>query len=337
MLKRPELYELVSAAGRYTVGENSGCLPAPPRVPKVAILLCTYYGQHYLKDQLESFAAQTHSNWEVWVSDDGSKDETHAILASYRAKWGAGKLSVHRGPAVGFVANFLSLTCRPGIQADYYAFSDQDDVWELDKLKRAVMWLETVPPGTPAVYCTRTRLVDAHDQEIGMSPLFTKPPSFANALMQNIGGGNTMVFNNAARDLLRMAGDDVQVITHDWWAYLVVVACGGMVRYDPLPSLRYRQHGANLVGSNQDWAARLCRVKMLWKGRFRELNEQHIAALQRVRSRMTEESKTTLELFSEARTRSLIPRAIGFLRAGIHRQTLSGNLGLIAATLFKKM
>jgi glycosyltransferase involved in cell wall biosynthesis len=305
--------------------------------PKVAILLCTYHGQHFLRDQLDSIATQRHRNWEVWASDDGSKDDTRAILDSYQAKWGADKLSIHSGPADGFVANFLSLTCMESITAEYYAFSDQDDVWELDKLTRAVKWLESIPPDIPAIYCSRTRLVDANDREIGLSPLFSKPPSFANALMQNIGGGNTMVFNNATRDLLRMAGDDVKVITHDWWAYLVVAGCGGMVRYDPIPTLRYRQHDENLVGSNVDFAARLARIGMLWGGRFRELNSQHIAALERLSSRMTSESKATLKLFSESRDKSLIPRVIGFLRAGIYRQTVMGNLGLIAAAIFKKM
>jgi len=86
-------------------------------------------------------------------------------------------------PAEGFVANFLSLTCKASIEADYYAYSDQDDVWESDKLERAVRWLQTVPENIPALYCSRTRLVDAENNEIGLSPLFSKPPSFANALI----------------------------------------------------------------------------------------------------------------------------------------------------------
>ena len=56
-------------------------------LPKVAILMCTFHGQHYLADQLDSFAAQTHTNWEVWASDDGSLDDTHSVLDTYKAKW----------------------------------------------------------------------------------------------------------------------------------------------------------------------------------------------------------------------------------------------------------
>jgi len=175
---------------------------------RVAILLCTYHGQHYLPEQLDSFAAQTYENWAVWASDDGSEDDTHSILEDYQSRWDVGRLSIHFGPAEGFAANFLSLTCNANIDADLYAYSDQDDVWEADKLARAVQWLESVPAEVPALYCSRTRLVDANNNEVGVSPLFAKAPSFANALMQNIGGGNTMVFNNAARNLLREAGEN---------------------------------------------------------------------------------------------------------------------------------
>jgi hypothetical protein len=71
--------------------------------------------------------------------------------------------------------------------------------------------------------------VDARGVSIGLSPLFEKPPSFANAIVQNIGGGNTMVFNEAARQLIAQTVKDAQVVSHDWWAYLLVSACGGAV------------------------------------------------------------------------------------------------------------
>ena len=308
-----------------------------PALPKVAILLCTYHGQQYLADQMDSFAAQSYPNWVVWASDDGSQDDTHTILETCRDKWGDDRLSIHFGPAEGFVANFLSLTCNANIQADYYAYSDQDDIWEADKLQRAVDWLNTVPRDVPALYCTRTRLVDAENREIGLSPLFGKPPSFANALMQNVGGGNTMVFNDAARKLLCEAGQDVNVITHDWWTYLVVTGCGGNVFYDVYPSLRYRQHGCNLVGMNSSWPARFIRMRMLWQGRFRDLNDRHINALQRIRHKLTPENKRILDQFAIARDLNILPRLFGLKKSGIYRQTLLGNLGLVAAAVFKKI
>lgn len=304
---------------------------------RVAILLCTYHGQNYLVDQLDSFTDQTYSNWEVWASDDGSEDDTHAILESYKAEWGDEKLSIHFGPAEGFVANFLSLVCKATIQANFYAYSDQDDIWKADKLQRAVDCLKAVPVNVPAIYCSRTRLVDANNNDIGVSPLFTKPPTFTNALIQNIGGGNTMVFNDAARKLLCEVGEDINVVAHDWWAYLLVSGCGGQVYYDAQPSVRYRQHESNLVGSNSTWPARLARIRMLFQGRFRVWNNNNIEALREIEEKLTSENKRILDRFALARQKWLLPRLIGLKRSGIYRQTFLGSMGFVVAAIFNKI
>lgn len=304
---------------------------------KVAILLCTYNGQRYLAEQLNSFTAQSHTHWEVWASDDGSTDDTLPILASYQKRWPEGQLNVRYGAGEGFAANFLSLTCKSTIDADLYAYSDQDDIWESDKLARAVQWLNSICPDTPALYCSRTRLVDADNNEIGLSPLFAKAPSFANALVQNIGGGNTMVFNKAAISLIRTVGEGKQIVTHDWWAYMVVSGCGGHVYYDPIPTLRYRQHSGNLVGKNSGWAARIKRIRMLFKGRFQHWSDINIAALRSMEYSLTPENRKILEGFARARGKPMIARILHLKRSGIYRQTLLGNLGLIAAAIIGKI
>lgn len=305
--------------------------------PKVAILLCTCDGQRYLTEQLDSFATQSHTNWKLWVSDDASKDSTRAILENYRQKWSENRLSIYPGPVKGFAANFLSLVCKADIKADYYAYSDQDDIWEVDKLERAVAQLKTVPRNIPALYCSRTRLVDKDNNEIGLSPLFSKSPSFANALTQNIGGGNTMVFNHAARKLICNAGKNLPIVSHDWWAYMVVSGCGGQVFYDSKPTLRYRQHDKNLFGANISWSARFKRSQMLWQGYFRQWNSNNITALRALESKLTPENRKILERFAQAREMHLIPRLFNLKRCNIHRQTLLGNLGLVTAAIFNKL
>jgi len=303
----------------------------------VAILLCTYQGGQYLPEQLSSFRAQSHTAWKVWVSDDGSKDNTHEILQAHQQTWGPNRLVVYPGPRKGFAANFMSLVCREEISADYYAMSDQDDIWHADKLERAVRWLKTVPAGIPALYCTRTELVDESGAKIGYSPLFKRPPSFANAMVQNVAGGNTMVFNDAARDLLKAAGADVQVVAHDWWVYIVVSACGGKVFYDPRPSLLYRQHAENLIGANAGIRARVQRIGKLFQGHLKAWIDQHIIAMQPILARLSPESLAIFNRFTSARQCSLIPRVFGIWRSGIYRQTRLGNLGLLAAAIFNRI
>lgn len=179
--------------------------------------------------------------------------------------------------------------------------------------------------------------MDAANNEIGVSPLFLKRPSFANALIQSIAGGNTMILNNAARALLREAGCDLSVVTHDWWTYLVVAGCGGRVHYDSKPSLRYRQHDDNLVGANNSWAGRFVRIRLLLEGRFSFWNNSNILALKNIEHHLTPENKKTLDQFSEARSKGLFSRLSGIKRSGVYRQTFFGNLGLVVAAFLGKI
>lgn len=306
-------------------------------LPKIAILLCTYNGQPYLADQLDSYQAQSYTNWKVWASDDYSQDNTRTILESYLTKWGADRISFQYGPKKGFVSNFLSLTCNANIQADYYAYSDQDDIWETDKLQRAVDWLLTIPQDVPALYCTSTLLIDEKNQNIGSSSPVNKPPGFANALIQSLAGGNTMVFNNAARALLIEAGAEIDVFSHDWWLYMVISGCGGNVFYDAYPSVRYRQHTKNLVGMNPGWTARFASATRLFQGFYRKRIDRNIEAIQKVCLKLAPENQEIFHRFITARKRWLLPRLIGIKRSGVYCKTLYGNLSLITAAIFKEI
>lgn len=303
----------------------------------VAILLCTYNGERFISQQLDSINEQSHHDWKVWISDDGSTDRTLTIVESYRQSWGDSRIQVVKGPSRGFAANFLSVVCRAEIHADYFAYSDQDDIWEVDKIRRALNQLETLGRGTPTLYCSRTRLVDELGQVIGFSPLFTQRPDFRNALVQNVGGGNTMVFNDAARRLLMMAGPDLDVVAHDWWTYVAVAAAGGHIMYDPAPSLLYRQHGGNLIGSNSGLVARFDRVRLLMQGELRRWIDANVAAIERIASQLSEPNRRIFGEFVSSRQGGVVRRLSGLRRSGVFRQTFMGNVGLVAAAIFKKL
>src|SRR5579862_4424704 len=314
--------------GQTNASENRS-LPSQ----SIAILLCTFNGARFLPSQLASYEAQDFSDWSLFVSDDGSQDGTMALLEEFRKKHGPVKVSLRRGPQQGFVANFLSLICDPAIESDYYALSDQDDVWLPHKLSRAAAFLTKTPADAPLVYCSRTRLIDEEGSEIGLSPLFKKPLHFRNALTQSIAGGNTMVFNEAVRQALMRAGPHANPASHDWWIYLLISAVGGVVFYDSEPTVSYRVHPRNVIGSNRSAAAQVLRARMLWQGRFQAWTDMNVAALERIERLMTDDNRRTFELFRRSRKRSLLPRACGLIRSGIYRQTLLGNIGLAVATL----
>jgi len=305
--------------------------------PSVAILLATMNGQNFLSEQLDSIESQAHAKWTIWASDDGSIDGTRTILRQYQCRLGVDKLTVLEGPGRGFVNNFLSLACNSSIQSDFYAFADQDDVWQADKLTRALDWFKTAPCDLPILYCARTLTVNENNQITGMSPLFSKPSSFANALVQNIGGGNTMVFNYRACELLRIAGADVRVASHDWWAYLIVTGCGGIVHYDPIPTVHYRQHGGNILGSNNNLASKWTRIKMLFQGGFKEWMEKNKTALGVMQEKLTLESASRLAEFERVGQGHVLSRLLSLKRSGVYRQTFFGNLGLVVAVVFNKL
>lgn len=304
--------------------------------PKVAILLCTYNGAKFLSKQLDSIQAQKNKNFQVYTSDDGSQDGTRLLLKQFQSRLGRDCVSLKSHPHVGVAENFLSLLCQPDIKADYYAYADQDDVWEADKLSRAIEKLEKIPSDCPALYCSRTSLIDEHDKNIGLFPLFMKPPAFSNALVQNIAGGNTMVMNRAARDLLRKAG--VQpVVLHDWWTYLLITGAGGMIIYDTYPTVAYRQHGDNFHGANNGWWDRLTRLHLLLRGGFRDMVTKNTNALRKIRHLLTPENQKLLDEFCEAREHWLIPRILGLKKVGVYRQTILSNIALVIGIMFNKI
>ena len=181
----------------------------------IAILMATYNGQQFLAEQLHSIAQQTHTNWRVVLSDDGSTDQTLQLAEQFQQQRGAERLELRMGPKQGFCLNFLSMACDSSIRADFYAFSDQDDVWISDKLERALAYFDSsIDKDIPRVYCGRTQSVDEQLKFMGYSPLFCLPRSFRNALIQSIAGGNLMVFNQAAKELIEQAGLQ-SVVSHD--------------------------------------------------------------------------------------------------------------------------
>ena len=305
--------------------------------PLVAILMGTMNGARFLPEQLDSLELQTHQNWVLIASDDGSTDDTLRILKAYQAKWPAGKLIIKEGPKRGFCVNFLSMACDPGIKADYYAFCDQDDVWLATKLAVAIQNIsEYQEEGVPYVYCGRTSYVNEKLKKVGYSPLFAFPRIFRTALIQSIAGGNTMVFNQSAKNALEKVGV-VKHPSHDWWLYQLVTGVGGIVFYDPTPQVLYRQHKNALVGGNNSFLARAERISMVFKGEFRRWSDQNIAILCAAKPWLTHGSKETLELFKKMRGAKLKDRFRLMEVAGLYRQTWRGTISLFLAALFKKI
>lgn len=224
----------------------------------IVVLLSAYNGEKYIKEQLESLYSQEGVSLSLLVRDDGSSDSTCAVLDAEQA---AGRLVWYTGKNLKPAFSFWNLL-QKAPDAPFYAFCDQDDVWDNDKLKVAVDKLASAGD-EPALYFCQTRLVDASLNEIEsvkISPLLT----YDEALIYHFVTGCTMVINSAMREiLLRYTPEFIRM--HDIWIYNVAQAVGAKVFFDSVPHISYRQHGGNVIGQANSlkavWKARVARMK----------------------------------------------------------------------------
>lgn len=165
---------------------------------KVNVLLSTYNGNEYLKEQLESVLAQSYKDIEIFIRDDGTKDETCDILREYESRW---NVHIEYGENIGFIESFLWLV-RNCKKADYYAFCDQDDIWKKYKLERSITILESKKNEIPLLYFSNYEYINNDLVSLGKG--YDKKPkaSFQNAIVDCITLGFDSVFNDKARELV---------------------------------------------------------------------------------------------------------------------------------------
>ncbi|MDR1608873.1 MAG: glycosyltransferase family 2 protein [Deltaproteobacteria bacterium] len=302
--------------------------------PKFSILMCTYNGSEFLTEQLDSIYNQNSQDWVLYVSDDGSTDETINILNSYKSIWGE-KLTIFNGPQSGFCQNYLSLCARVSPQTDYFVWSDQDDIWLPNKLSRALELMDPLGQTTPVLYCAQTILVDRHNQQYGLSPqLYSHLTGFRNSLIQCSGGANTMVFNRSALNLIR-TGYQSKLPSHDWWAYQIVSGAGGQVIYDNTPTLRYRQHGKNLVGTFTGLKPKIQRVRYIFGKNYKIDIDQNINALVLNESLLTEDNKKILHDYIRVHnSKNPLTRVKYLKRSKIYRQNFVEQMSLYLFAFF---
>lgn len=300
----------------------------------VCILMGTFQGERFLREQLESIRSQTHEQWKLFVSDDGSTDNTLSILRDFQASLPPGRMEMVAGPQRNFADNFLSLVLNQSIDGDYFAFCDQDDVWNKEKLTVAVSTLQSLSDlnEKPAVYGAATLLVDENLSVLGNSHNVRPSPSFKNALVQNIAGGNTMVFNKKMRGLLLTIGS-AEIVSHDWWVYLICMGAGGVFYFDERPVILYRQHANNLIGENSSGKAQFQRIKQLMHGRYKYWMKINLNALESAKSVLTRENAVVMEQLASLRKMPFPFRLFELHQSGIRRQSWQGNLGLFFACL----
>lgn len=294
----------------------------PTHVP---ILMGTLNGAAHLRGQLASIRAQSHANWSLWISDDGSSDGTQDMLATF-ARTTRQPVRLLAGPRRGVAANYLRLLSHPDLPFGPVAFADQDDLWQPDHLARGLAALARHAGGPAgAAYSAPGLAVDADLRPRARPRPFTRGASFANALVENILAGNGLMLDARASDLARQGGAP-DVPFWDWWLYLLLSGQGSDLVLDPRPGLFYRAHGANQLGPRVGPRAALRRVARLLDGSYGRWIGANLAALEPHLPNLTPASQMRAKALMAARQGR--PRARALRRLGALRQTRHDQLAL---------
>lgn len=275
--------------------------------PRVLVLLSTYNGEKYLEEQLESLFNQKEVEVQIIVRDDGSTDKTIEILNKYKNKK---LLQWYQGKNLGPAKSFLELIANAK-EVDYYAFCDQDDVWNNYKLKIAIDKIEKVKSDIPILYCANYQLVDSNLNKLP-DQFHASTTKFSEALASSCCTGCTVIFNKNLLNILKMYTPKI-VVMHDDWAHKVCLAVGGKVIYDDNKVLMYRQHGNNADGGIRSLKSKI-------SGVFKRIKTGEC-----IRSRQIEE---IVNGYSELMPKNNIELAMNIVN---YRRTLKDRLKILTS------
>lgn len=250
----------------------------------IAILMATYNGERYLSEQILSILTQTCQDWHLYIHDDGSTDHTVDMIKEFVSNY-PNKITLLDYPSQGGACyNFMSMLEH--IDAPYYMFCDQDDVWLSEKIETEYLKIQEIEkkqPKTPIIINTDLTVVDKNLKCInpsfwefsGINTLFLK--DYDDYAANNAVTGCTMLFNKAAKRAIKHPYKEA--LMHDSWITLSVAAAKGIVYYIPQQLVLYRQHGHNTLGVRNikelTWKYRLMNIVFILRknqAHYRQMN-----------------------------------------------------------------
>lgn len=259
---------------------------------KVAVLMSTYNGEQFIREQIDSILKQEDVAVELFVRDDGSTDHTQEILEEYSRKQ---LLTWYTGENLRAAKSFMDIIGSVHTDAPYIALSDQDDVWLPDKLKIAVRILKDFPEREPAMYYGNTKLVDRDLQPMAQPPVTYVSATMKQSVISSGCTGCTLCMNRSLFELVRLKPMKFEMI-HDMWIHKICVAVGGNLYYDREPHILYRQHGGNVIGGSSTFSKRMKRHFHTWGSRRCLRSRRSNALYEAYGDKMPEENRRICEL-----------------------------------------
>lgn len=221
----------------------------------VQVLLSTYNGDKYLDRQIDSIIKQKGVNISLFVRDDGSSDNTKKILSEWEEK---GMLKWFDGENLKPAKSFWDLVMKSE-KADYYAFSDQDDIWLPNKLINGINKIKEKNTTEPALYYSKLTPVDENLEPLEGYPEVNIEDDFCKSMIISYAAGCTMVFNDQLMNLAKKY-KPTQLRMHDHWLYMICAAVQGQIINDKNSYIQYRQHDSNAVGFKVSFGKTISRL-----------------------------------------------------------------------------
>lgn len=261
---------------------------------KVAVVMSTYNGAKYVKEQLDSILNQTYKNIDIVIRDDGSKDNTVNIIESYQKKYSNIKLIT--GKNLGFIKSFFELLRL--VEADYYAYADQDDVWMQNKIELAVEELNKLDDSKPNLAFGNSDYYDENMNLLNEGEKHRKF-NFRRALFACVTQGMTMTINKTTRDMI-VKNPPKTCFFHDWWTYLICIGMGN-VAYSDTTVVKYRRMKTNATVEGQGYIRLfIWRIKnLLMNDGIKDIKRQMINYKNTYYDELSDENKKVLDLFSK--------------------------------------
>jgi glycosyltransferase involved in cell wall biosynthesis len=310
---------------------------------RISIALCTYNGDPYLSELLESLAGQDFRPYELVVCDDGSTDSTLSILNEFEHVAPFPLRIFSNTENLGVIKNFeKALSLCTG---DYIAPCDQDDIWQPEKLERLADCLHACGSGDcdgPVLVHSSLELVDSKLESTGKSYMKHQglEPQHKNQyrtlLVQNYIPGCSMLFS---ADLLTQALPfPDSTVMHDWWLALIA-SLAGTICFEPSRTVLYRQHKGNLVGSASRFSPKTFLYMMaLWPA-LKTIRRNYMAASAQAIAACNRLSENSINIpvdaanYTESLSMSRFSTLASLARGRIGRANILRNLTLLVAVL----
>lgn len=303
---------------------------------RVLIMMSTYNGEKYILEQLQSILNQkTDYSILIRIRDDGSTDQTCKIIKKIQIQ-NPTMIELIEGQNIGYNASFFELLSEAD-GYDYYAFSDQDDVWLPTKIQTAVNWLEAEKKNYngPLLYASTSYFVHNDMKVYGVTRKQLRPFTLNNCIVQNICPGHNQVFNQHLLDIVKHKIKNVSVYAYDSWISSLAVLYGRIL-FNNTPQTYYRQHQTNELGAAENVFSQLAvSFKRCQKGDGFKVRKQIESFVKCNRKDLDEKFLDELEKFISAKT--FLKRLSYVLHSKLYRQRPIETFALKCAILFGKI